>query len=176
MKSIVMNNLGYTGIVTLSQYIGKTKAEIKKVYNSGGVSLFSFLADCITGDFELAKKTRPTKIMLLSMNENSKELMPVSGFIYMWSVPEKVSVGGTETAVQYSFMVQRELLEADFTHIGLYADSATYSDITKYSAICQVGETAGKIASLSASTALVVDWKLIISNRDKALQEVPTAE
>lgn len=165
MKNTATNELAYTGIVTLSQYNGKSKTVLAKLNNSGGLSLFNFLSDCFLGDFSVASVNRPTKIMLLkkSITDNSVDYKSTSGFIYLLTKPEKIFNSTiTNSTVCYSFIIPREYLNSDFNCIGLYPDSATTSDVTEYSAICEVDASA---IPVSASTILVVDWELIINNK-----------
>ena len=158
MKNIAVNNLKYTGIVTISQYIGDKKVKITESYNSGGNPLFNFLADCLVGDFDIAKISRPTKIMLLSEDENG-DLIDKSGFIYLITKPEKVA----SNMVKYSFIISRAILDGinDIKYIGLYNNAATERSLDEYSAIAAIKIDS---ATLSTSSMLVVDWKLIISN------------
>ena len=64
-KNKAINTFTYTGVVTLSQYIGSKKIQVAQVHNAGGASLFEFLADCLIGDIEIAQTKRPTKIKLI---------------------------------------------------------------------------------------------------------------
>ena len=166
MKNKAINNIEYTGIVTLSQYIGSKKVKIAKFHNSGSYSLFNFFADCLVGDFEVAKLHRPTKIMLLLQDENTKEYSSLSGFIYQTSKPEKV-YATTKGTVRYSFIIQKDLIRTikaeTISHIGLYADSARDLDISDFSAIVPVSFDNDKISDYSA---ILVDWELNISNRN----------
>ena len=162
MKNTALNQLHYTGIVTLSQYNGEEKLELKKVHNAGGNGLFNFLADCLIGDFDIASMTIPSKIMLLTYNDN-KELEKASGFIYKMSKPEKLYTDATgESTVRYSFQITRDVLEgARFDGIGLYTKNTSEIDCQKYAAFCNITH---KDINLSASSVLVVDWELTISN------------
>ena len=62
MTSKSINNLYYTGIVTLSQYDGKKRTPIVRLHNTGGNLLFEFLANCLVGNFDQAAKNQPAKI------------------------------------------------------------------------------------------------------------------
>lgn len=164
MKNKALNSLQYTGIVTLSQYINNKKIPIKKIHNKGGDSLFSFLTDCLIGDFNIAKLSRPTKIMLLQVDENKSELTVKnnSGFIYLLSKPEKIYNNSCNT-VCLSFIVPKDMLSsADFNAIGLYSDNATIYDRNNYSAICLIDINNN---DLTVSSVLAVDWELILSNK-----------
>ena len=170
MKNSAINNLGYTGIVTISQYNGNKKKSLAQVHNSGYSSLFSFLSYCLTGDFDMAKLELPTKIRLLYTEESKEGTMTfsaVSPFIFFANRPEIVYTDTTEasSAVCYSFIIPREMVEnAHFNGIGLYSDTVTESasDVESFSAFCKVDDLSG----FSESTMLVVDWKLIIVNND----------
>lgn len=171
MKNTAINALEYTGIVTLSQYIGSKKVKIAQVQNSGAYSLFNFLSDCLLGDFEVAAFNRPTKIMLLNTvktDENGEAVNPYyesrSNFIYLLSKPEKI-YNSSKGTVRYSFVVARDLLEGTtFNSIGLYADSADQGSPDNFAAVVNVSLNA---QSLVTSSALVIDWELNISNKDK---------
>ena len=65
MKNTALNTLNYTGIVTLSQYVGKTKLQIAQFHNTGNTSLFSFLANCLAGEFDKVKSHTPTLVKVI---------------------------------------------------------------------------------------------------------------
>ena len=173
MQNTAINTLGYTGIVTISQCIGKEKIEIAQIHNTGGTALFNFLADCLLGDFELAAKSRPTKIMLLERKTStdtsqSVEYISSSGFIHLLTKPEKI-YSNTEGKVRYSFRISRDMLESTNkpNAIALYTKDIkdTFVDITNWAAIVEnVGDYL-QAAQITAS-ALIVDWELIISNKN----------
>ena len=169
MKNTALNNLMYTGIVTLSQYIGSKKIKIAQFHNAGGNPLFNFISDCLAGDFEVAKLARPTKIMLIQATESedreqgtvSVEYDRRSGFIYLLTTPEKV-YDNSRGIVRYSFAMSRDLLEGtEFNGIGLYANSATEEDVAQFAAFCKVSDIKNK---LTDSSIMIVDWELRISN------------
>lgn len=171
MRNRAINSLKYTGIVTLSQYIGSKKVKLSQVHNSGGNSLFDFLADCLVGDFTVAKATRPTKIMLIQGSAEKDEYgntvferpLGGGGFIYLLTKPEKI-YDSTKSVVRYSFVIPKDIIVSiaafDQLYIGLYTDSATLDEPNNYAAICKLDVSVTNLAS----AALVVDWELIISN------------
>ena len=69
MKSTTINNIGYTGIVTLSQYTNGKQFILAKTHNAGANPLFNFLADCLLGDFSVAAYSLPSKVMLINKVE-----------------------------------------------------------------------------------------------------------
>ena len=81
MKNIATNTLGYTGIVTLSQYINSKKIKIAQVHNEGSYPLFNFLSDCLLGDFSIAALALPNKIMLLKKDDNDYTAYLVPSFL-----------------------------------------------------------------------------------------------
>lgn len=173
MKNTAINTLKYTGIVTISQYIGSKKIKLAQTHNAGGNSLFNFLADCLVGDFSIAALNRPTKIRLLNYSETKdtatgkkiENYTPVSDFLYLYTKPEKV-YNISKGIVRYSFVISRDILESsDFNSIGLYNDSATELETENFAAFCEINIPRTEIL---ASSLLVVDWELIISNMSGA--------
>lgn len=165
MKNIAKNTLGYTGIVTLSQYNGAKKVKLAQLHNKGGNPLFNFLSDCLIGDFDVAKTRRPEKIMLLNYDEQTQTHSKASaGFVHLVSKPEKV-YSASAGIVRYSFIITRDILESasSFNRLGLYTNAATDQDLEDFAAYCDI-DILG--SSISASSVLVVDWELVISNRD----------
>lgn len=174
MKNKALNTFKYTGIVTLSQYIGSKKVKIAQAHNTGGNPLFDFLANCLVGDFALAEASRPNKIMLVKRTEEtssdgkkSYDYESKSPVIYLLTTPEKV-YSATQSIVRYSFLISRDALDAitnfDGLGIGLYTAGYPDSDLMEnpenFAAYCDV--ELSKKGLINA--ALVVDWELVISN------------
>lgn len=170
MSNKAISTIKYTGMVTLSQYIGSKKIKIAQMQNTGGNPLFDFIADCLVGDFTLAKFNRPTKIMLLKRTAHETTgaattytYEGLTGFSYLTTKPEKV-YDPTNGIVRYSFLIPSDWLEGidnfDNVGIGLFTDSTTDRDLESYAAFCEL--TVTKTSLVNA--ALVVDWELIISN------------
>lgn len=161
IKSRAVNNLGYTGIVRLSQYTDGKKSVLAEVHNKGGKPLFNFLANCLVGDFDIASQDRPMKILLLNEDEKGNLTKTRNtDFIYLLTKPEKVYSESEEGIVKYSFIIPQEYFSrADFNAIGLYTNTAT--EAKDYAAYCGV-----KVSDLtfSITSVLVLDWELHISN------------
>lgn len=180
MKSLAINTLGYTGVVTLSRYRNNKKHELIKVHNAGKSPLFDFLADCLVGNYEAAAQSRPTQIKLLKVTKvtsgdgEAEAIDSASGFISLMTTPEKINrtdAGG----VRYSFIVTRDMvIDTNFNRIGLYTKTATEQTLDEYAAFCDIPDSSGTNGSLSASSALLIDWELIISNavEDKEIKNV----
>ena len=169
MNGNVLNNVSYTGIVSLSQYHGKSKVLIEKIENAGGMALFDFLAECIIGNFDSIKLERPTKIMLLKKYKNEItgliSYKSASDFIYMLNQPTKV-YNPTGSAVCFSFIIPIEYLRTDFDAVGLYSSTAGTQDADKYSAVCSIPNFA--TTRFSSSSVLIVDWQLNIHNSPRS--------
>ena len=164
MKNVAVNSLKYTGIVTLSQYIGNKKIKVDEIHNAGGSTLFDFFAYCLLGDFDIAAHSRPKRIMLLSRPEGTSEYVSASGFLDVYSKPEKLFKSNMCT-VRYSFILSRDFLQSSdssFTHIGLYGSNALASDVANFAAVCKINKD--RWNNMSESSLLVVDWELNISN------------
>lgn len=171
MSNIILNTLKYTGVVTLSQYVNSKKVKIAQQHNEGGNSLFNFLAECLAGDFTLAKTSRPTKIMLIEQTKYKDEAGNFTyttpndggGFFQLLTKPEKVE-DPYGSHVRYSFVIPKEVIGTlsnfDNLYLGLYHDGASLSDPNEYAAICKLNLTANSLINAS----LVVDWDLMISN------------
>ena len=172
MNNTAVNTLNYTGIVTLSQYIGSKKVQIAQTHNTGSASLFNFLATCLAGDFTIAKLNLPTKIKLLCREEVYGEYVysPITSFIFLRTPPEP-SFNAGESRVRFSFIIPRDFLESinqvassgSVLGLGLYANSVpdVESETSNFMAFCVLDELD---RSMFINTFLVVDWELIIAN------------
>ena len=172
MKNMALNTLTYTGIVTLSQYVGSKKIKLAQVHNAGGASLFSFLAGCLAGDFTLARYNAPTKIKFIERNGSLEEgysYTSLTQFISFRTPPEPTYNAG-ESHVKFSFVIPRDFIEkltvssssnGKIVGLGLYANSISEQDHGNFMAFCELT----KFENSSLHNAyLVVDWELIISN------------
>ena len=172
MKNTAVNTLTYTGIVTISQYIGAKKVKIAQKYNTGGTTLFDFLSDCLCGDWTLAKAKRPTKIKVLEWSQDgqNRDYKSISGFIFLRNPPEKVEdqEQPNQSRVRYSFLIPRDMFEnisgTRGLGLGLYASGALETEPGNFSAFCELDELGQNLTSLSNSS-LVVDWELVIANK-----------
>ena len=170
MKSKTLNTLSYTGVVTLSRYIGSKKVELTKIHNSGTLALFDFLADCFIGAFTDAEDKRPTKIKVLNRTvtpDGVTSYTSASGFVHLLTTPEKVfNEKANQIFVCYSFLVPRDIINnianTKGLALGLYAKKALKNEenTEDFSAVCNIDS----IKDLSTNTSLVVDWELAITN------------
>lgn len=162
IKGTTASKLEYTGIVTVSQCTHSKKITLAKLHNEGGKSLFNYLADCLVGDFDIANASRPTKIMLLNVDDSGKiEKANNASFIYILYNPEKV-YDDSKGIVRYSFIIPQDVLSgSSFNAIGLYAANATEADLADFAACCRFELDRSNI---SLSHILVIDWELHIFN------------
>ena len=158
MKSTAVNAVGYTGIVTLSQYKNGKQFILATEYNTGANPLFNFLADCLVGNFDVASYGIPTKVKLV--NKQGDTCTDVSGFLHLYTNPEKVAATNGESRVRYRFVIPKTILENEtFSHIRLYPNYATTTE--EYAA--EVAPNLDNI-NIASSSVLVVDWELVIKN------------
>ena len=174
MKNQIKNSLSYTGIVTLSQYIGTKKVKIAQIHNTGGASLFEFLEDCFTGNIEQAQLKKPAKIKLLHLtplSERESDGYRISsastGFIGLYSQPPASQSNSAGCHITYSFLIHRDQLDslAGMSNLGLglypFNTENTETGIYEYIALCKLNFSNSTILS---SSSLIVDWELIVSN------------
>jgi hypothetical protein len=167
MKNTTINSLEYSGTVTISMGVGTKKVNVAKIQNTGKQSLFNFFADCLVGDFDVAEAERPNKIMLLHYNAADDRYESRSGFIY--GRPEKI-YNSSEGVVCYSFTITRDKLEnITFDSIGLFSHATKNLENDNFVAIVDNVQDKLNKKNLSVSSALVIDWELHISNKDKEI-------
>jgi hypothetical protein len=164
IKGAITDTVNYTGAVTLSKCVRGKEIKLATIHNNGGRPLFDFLADCLVGNFDEAKITRPNRILLL--NKDSEDYLTKAtdtGFISMTSAPEKV-YSASEGIVKYSFTIPQEYIAGtNFNAIGLYTGAATDADIENYAAFCYLGDKIN-VQELKTSSVVLLDWELHISN------------
>ena len=160
MRGTTTDTMSYTGIVTLSQYSCGKKILIKQAHNAGAYPLFNFLADCLSGAFDIAKLDRPTKILLLNKTADGYAAANNTGFIYLRTNPEKI-YSANSGIVRYSFIIPSDDVSTDFNAIGLYMNSADENDPSNFAACCDIVVNS---STVSTSSMLVVDWELHITN------------
>lgn len=180
MKNTAINSLDYTGIVTISRYNGSKKIQLAQMQNEGGNALFNFLSDCLIGDFKNAELNRPNKIKLLKYVTEDDSGNPLeapyheskSGFIYLLSKPEKV-YSDTKGIVRYSFKISSDMIESTtFDSIGLYTSGTNDTDIENWAAVVHNVDDKLQTQNISSTaiSALIIDWELNISNKNKEIR------
>lgn len=178
MKNIAVNTLKYTGIVTLSQYIGTKKIQIAQKHNEGGPALFEFLTDCLVGNFTKARATLPNKIILLERDPAAgvDKYKAKSGVIYLLSPAEKDYDynENNNPKVRYSFMVPKEQAESvDFSNLSVGLYNSTFNDKEDIGSSDRLANCVARCdldlpVSGVINTALVVDWEMSFSTANDA--------
>ena len=163
MKNSTKNIAAYSGVVTLSKYVGKKKIKITQQHNTGGTVLFDFISDCLAYNFEKANIKKPAKIMLLTETDGSYSA--ASTFVSLLTSPPR-AVTTNKSSVKYSFIVPKDQIEVltDFEnlYVGLYPSYTKdkLDELENYVALCKLNINKKDVVN----TALVVDWDLIIEN------------
>ncbi len=175
------DGIGYEGKVTLTLRNNDQVLRTKTYKNSGTAQLFKFLGYCLIDAYEEAKKLAPSKIMLLQNissdnpdNANPVSVMPQSLFRGFAQTPTIVSDSVTkQVKVTYSFEIPRAAIEGPFNQIALYGAGMTETDYTDFSAYYFLTDAFGAFELLdpttddwSATTVLLVEWELGISNKE----------
>jgi hypothetical protein len=170
MKNTAINAFKYTGIVTLSQYIGTKKIQVAQIHNEGGKALFRFLTNCLVGNFNIAKLTMPAKVMVLERtNKDEDSATPtyaqlINGTDFTKLLTSPTQIDNIESSrVRYSFIIQKETVESfrdfDNLYLGLYTNEATVDTPENYVAVCKL-----EVPKTITRASIVVDWDLVISN------------
>ena len=175
-QTIFTDGLGYEGKVTLTLKSNNRILESKTYKNSGTAQLFKFLGYCLIGEYEEAKDLWPNKILLLHNTSDSptgasaKAVEQQAGWQPLAQTPTIVSDSATEQVkVVYSFEVPRNKIWGNFNQVALYGVGT--NDITEFSAYYYLVDGRGDwaevdLSSWSATTVLLVEWELAISNKN----------
>lgn len=174
------DGIGYEGKVTLTLRNNDQVLKTKIYKNKGTAQLFKFLGYCLIDSYEEAKRLLPNKIMLLQ-NISSDDpdaadptlVMSQSLFRGLAQTPTIVSDNvAKQVRVTYSFEIPRAAIEGPFNQIALYGAGMTETDIADFSAYYFLRDAYGAFEVLdpttdswSATTVLLVEWELSISNR-----------
>ena len=175
--------LGYEGKVTLTLKCNDKVLKSKTYKNKGTAQLFRFLGYCLMGAFEEAKKLVPVKILLLQNNssypdaDKPKEAEVRTDWQYYTQTPTLISDSSHErVSITYNFEIPRAAIYGPFNQIALYgAGMNSSADYLDFSAYYFLKDEFGAFdtqnpASWSATTVLLIDWELTISNNNVDLQ------
>lgn len=72
-KTKSINNLSYSGDITIKLADGDVIYSIKHYHNTGRNKLFAFFADCLAGNFNNAKSTRPCRVVLFELSDQESQ-------------------------------------------------------------------------------------------------------
>lgn len=173
--------IGYEGKVTLTLKNNGRILKSRTYKNNGTVELFNFLGNCLINNFTEAEKLLPNQILLLHNGKSpthayAKSVEPQSEFIGLAQTPSIVDDPKTESVkVTYNFEVATQLIEGEFNQIALYGAGKTNPTLEKaeFSAYYFLTDDDGAFMSMgpkkdgwSATTVLLIDWELSISNKN----------
>lgn len=165
-------NLTYTGTVTIAVRDGKSTVSTKTYKNAGDTPLFTFLYNCLVGNFIEASKTRPNKIMLF-YNDNAS---PTAGFnpkqslLTSYISANSATFNTTDGAILH-FLIPFASFKSEATkinQIALYSQNKTISEFIDksayYSLVDEYGEWAPIEVEDNKNFNLIIEWKLSIAN------------
>ena len=138
-----LHNFNYTGDITVKLTEGDRVYSEQHFHNTGCAKLFNFVADCLTGNFNAAKSSRPCRIVLFKLDPIEDEENTTFNRLY-WNDDTRVSTkviydsavtpGATienGSTVTYHFRIPYLCLVdgAEVRKLGLYPDIiSSYSD------------------------------------------------
>lgn len=177
--------LGYEGKVTLTLKNNNHILKSKTYKNRGTSKLFEFLGYCLIDAFDDVKKLLPSKILLLYNTDSASGIKPDSAnpkavekrttIPQPWVQTPSIIIDSDEAKVKviYNFEVSKASIRdpGDFNQIALYG--AGVDDPSEFSAYYFLTDARGDFDTQdpsiwSATTVLLIDWELTISNTNIA--------
>ena len=175
-KPIFYDGIGYEGKVTLTLKSNNRILKSKTYKNNGTAQLFKFLGYCLIGSYEEAKRYLPSKILLLdnySKDNNvrdAKSVTACTNFKPLAKMPTIISDSAkAQVKVIYNFEIPQAEIFKNFNQVALYGSNP--EDISDFSAYYYLTNIQGElesenIAEWSATTILLIDWELSLSNKN----------
>ncbi len=172
------DGLGYEGKVTLTLKSNNRVLKSQVYKNRGTARLFKFLGHCLINDYVGAKEYLPTKILLLHNNSTtpqsnySEDVEQRSSWQGLSQQPTLISESENEQVrVVYSFEVPRTAITGTFNQVALYGTGVKDHEITHFSAYYYLTDGNGNfdnqnVNDWSATTVLLIEWELILSNKN----------
>ena len=181
-QTILKEGLGYEGKVTLTLKSNGRILESKTYKNTGTAQLFNFLAYCLADDYQRARDLLPSKIMLLYNGQTpdsryATSVVQRSSYQGLAQVPTIITTNQAQASVVYSFEVPKAAITGEFNQVALYNGNATYTEngIKNFSAYYFLVDgdkskfNTQSTQDWSPSTVLLIEWELIISNKNEVL-------
>ena len=173
-KPIFSDGIGYEGKVTLTLKSNDHILKSTTYKNNGTALLFKFLGDCLIGSYEEAKLFIPNKILLLENTStdvrDAKAVNACSTWQTLAKMPAIISDANTaQVKVIYSFEIPKAAISKNFNQVALYGADVT--DLKEFSAYYYLTDMSGdleseKISDWSATTILLIEWELSLSNKN----------
>lgn len=169
------SSISYVGEVSLSIMHGRRKVRSLSAHNKGTLSLMSFLAKCLGGEYDSANAPRYVRMFFVTDNtslsassltsDTEKTVQPIaSNFLPEYG--SNSSDEGEASSVTMSFLVPYSLMknEAQNTEcnvLGIYSSD----DVEKKDnplAFVKLNES----VKLGDGESLLVSWKMTLKNND----------
>lgn len=182
------HNFNYNGDIKIKIMDGNRIYSEKHYHNAGCRTLFNFFVDCLVGNYNIAKSSRPCRIVLFKADKkdtqdatyphpNWSEETRVSSKIYYDSTafPAKTDGSGSVT---FHFRIPFIALNPGerVTKLGLYPDQISNfeSDLCAEYRISQDADDSKdpdkylfEIPINNSNYTVIIDWTLTITNQEK---------
>lgn len=174
----------YSGKVTVKLQQGNRILSSRQSTNSGGESMFKFIAYCLAGDYSVAEELRPCKVMLFHNDEDTPAGAKATtgnaslcNFKYTEnkSIPANTSTETAQWSTTYHFRIPYAWIRGNknINTVCLYGKNAQVPENTSlgdYAAWYQFTDGTGnnwvpiETANLD-NTNIIIDWTVSIENK-----------
>lgn len=173
------NAIEYSGKITVSTLDGDRVISKQTYHNNGTNKLFSFLSNCLSGDFNTAKATRPCRLLLLKTDaaeiDKISDSKPTdSDYSDYWDAEyyaappvyyskTPVAIGGTVT---YNFRVPFLILENGVNIKKMALVPETSNGVEDISAYYVLNDSI-QVPTSGGNFTILVDWELSFANKQR---------
>ena len=170
-KSI--NGFEYSGDITIKLAEGDRIYSEQHYHNTGCRTLFNFFSNCLAGDFNAAKSSRPCKIVLFKAGDGEQlgtfnssywtdEYRISSGMYYDSAVTPGMEEGKCETTFHFRLPFLALNGGTTVSKLGLYPDIISFydTDLCAYKFLDRPIE----IPEKSGNYTIIIDWTLKVTN------------
>ncbi len=182
-------SIGYSGSVKLTTLVDNKIISVKTYKNSGALPLFSFIGNCLIGNFNSAGRARPFKIKLLEDTTSDANVPPNADTIYdersifipVSTAPELIitnnSQANSSCQVKFSFVFPISHVHTSNANvIALYGLDT--NELTEFSAYYRLTKPSAEDPNLldwdpiellpedyEENKIFAVEWTMTISNK-----------
>ncbi len=178
-------NFKYSGDITIKITDDDNRVYSEtKYHNTGCLKLFNFFADCLIGNYNIAKSNRPCRVVLFKEDDDHPTYRKVGGVdkfditsmceecrvstrVYYDSTPEPNITENDGCSVKYHFRLPFLTLAngAIVKKIGLYPNiiSSYTKDLCAYFILPEGKEI--PVPEAGGNYTIIIDWILIIENK-----------
>lgn len=160
----INNGINYCGEVSITVMDGKRKL-YTIVHNNGKKGLFTFLSNCLLGNFTAAKNSYPSKIACFgTATEASTTLIRLSSFVRYDSSRWEAKETSTESSIYFHFRIPYMVLKhGTITTLRLYTNDVSGEEVE--SDICaEIKLKDTEYITVPDTTdgnfTIIVDWKM----------------